>query len=217
MLVRTRLRANTTEARLHDEVGALRAENDRLNAMLRSEPQVLVSWAAADNEPDIIGDTAVVTSAAAKQRVLAFGSWLEPDKAQAMERATDALRANGESFTMQLMTLAGHAIEADGRVIGGRAVLRLRDVTGIKRDLAELNARHEKFAGEMESLRALLDALPSPVWARDLAGALVFANPAFARAVEAKDAGRRRRARPRNARPHAARRSEPQPRRRKDL
>ena len=39
----------------------------------------------------------------------------------------------------------------------------------------------------MESLRALIDALPSPVWARDLAGALVFANPAFARAVEAKD------------------------------
>ena len=128
-----------------------------------------------------------MTNAAAPQRVLAFGTWLEPDKAQAMERAVDALRANGEGFTMQLMTLAGHAIEADGRVIGGRAVLRLRDVSGIKRELAELNARHEKFAGEMESLRALLDALPSPVWARDLAGALVFANPAFARAVEAKD------------------------------
>ena len=187
MLVRARVRAAANEAALRDEVGALRAENDRLNAMLRSEPQVLVSWAAADNEPDIIGDTVVVANAAAKQRVLAFGSWLEPDKAQAMERATDALRTNGESFTMPLMTLAGHAIEADGRVIGGRAVLRLRDVTGIKRDLAELNARHEKFAGEMESLRALLDALPSPVWARDLAGSLVFANPAFARAVDAKD------------------------------
>ena len=188
MLVRTRMRGATTEMALREKLGTLRAESDRFNAMLRSEPQVLVSWAAADNEPDIIGDTALITSAAAKQRVLAFGSWLEPDKAQAMERATDALRVNGESFTMPLMTLAGHAIEAGGRVIGGRAVLRLRDVTGIKRELAELNARYEKFAGEMELLRALLDALPSPVWARDLAGALVFANPAFARAVDAKDA-----------------------------
>jgi signal transduction histidine kinase len=186
-LVRTRLRAAATETALREEVGTLRAESDRFNAMLRSEPQVLVSWAAADNEPDIIGDTALITSAAAKQRVLAFGSWLEADKAQAMERATDALRFNGEDFTMQLMTLAGHAIEADGRVIGGRAVLRLRDVTGIKRELAEISIRHEKFAGEMETLRALLDALPSPVWARDLAGALVFVNPAFARAVDAKD------------------------------
>ncbi len=39
----------------------------------------------------------------------------------------------------------------------------------------------------MESLRTLIDALPSPVWARDIAGALTFVNPAYARAVEAKD------------------------------
>ena len=135
-----------------------------------------------------------------------------------MERAVDALRADGESFTMQLMTLAGHAIEADGRAIGGRAVLRLRDVSGIKRELAELNARHEKFAGEMESLRALIDALPSPVWARDLAGALVFVNPAY----RARGRGQGRRP-TRIARGvelldrTAARRGEPQPRRRQGL
>jgi signal transduction histidine kinase len=188
LLVRTRLRATNSEAALRDQIGTLRIESDRFNAMLRSEPQVLVSWAAADNEPDIVGDTKIITNAPSPQRVLAFGSWLEPDKAQAMERAVDALRANGESFSTQFVTLSGHAIEADGRVIGGRAVLRLRDVTGVKRELAELAVRYEKMSGEIESLRALLDALPSPVWARDLAGALVFANPAFARAVEAKDA-----------------------------
>ena len=104
-----------------------------------------MSWAAADNEPDILGDTTLVTTASPPQRVLAFGSWLEPDKAQAMERAVDALRADGEGFSMQLMTLAGRAIEAEGRAIGGRAVLRLRDASGLKRELAELNARHEKL------------------------------------------------------------------------
>ena len=104
-----------------------------------------------------------------------------------MEHAVDALRADGEGFSMQLMTLAGHAIEADGRAIGGRAVLRLRDVSGLKRELAELNARHEKLVSDMESLRTLIDALPSPVWARDIAGALMFVNAAYARAVEAKD------------------------------
>ena len=152
-----------------------------------SDPQVLVSWAAADNEPDILGDTTLITTASVPQRVLSFGSWLEPEKAQAMERATDALRANGESFSMQLMTLNGRAIEADGRAIGGRAVLRLRDVSGFKRELAELNVRHEKLLSEVESLRTLIDALPSPVWARDIAGALTFVNTAYARAVEARD------------------------------
>ena len=37
-------------------------------------------------------------------------------------------------------------------------------------------------------MRALIEALPSPVWTRDDAGKLVFVNPAYAHAVEAKDA-----------------------------
>jgi signal transduction histidine kinase len=187
MLVRARMRAAAAEADLRDEIAALKAERDRVFALLLSEPQILVSWAASGGEPDILGDTTLVTAAAFPQRVLAFGSWLEPDKAQAMEHAVDALRAQGEAFTLALMSLSGRAIEAEGRAIGGRAVLRLRDVSGFKRELAELNARHEKFAGSMEALRTLIDALAAPVWARDIAGALVYANSAYARVVEAKD------------------------------
>lgn len=187
MLVRTKARAVRADIALRDEIVALTADRDRCNALLLSEPQVLVSWAAAGHEPEILGDTSVVTNATIPQRVLAFGSWLEPDKAQAMERAVDALRAEGEAFAMPLVTTAGRAIEADGRAIGGRAVLRLRDAGGLKRELAELNVRHERLLAETDSLRALIDAMPQPVWARDIAGALTFVNPAYARAVEAKD------------------------------
>jgi len=187
MLVRTRLRAASAEASLRDRIVALKAERDRFNALLRLEPQVVVSWAAADDEPDILGDTTLATAASAPQRVLAFGTWLEPDKAQAMQHAVDALRASGESFSMPLMTRSGRAIEAEGRAIGGRAVLRLRDVSGLKRELAELNARHEKLSSDMDSLRSLIDALPSPIWSRDIAGSLTFVNAAYAHAVEAKD------------------------------
>jgi len=189
MLVRMRLRASAAEAASRDEITALKTERDRFNALLISEPQILISWAAADNEPEILGDTTLVTSASMPQRALAFGTWLEADKAQAMEHAVDALRADGEGFSMQLMTLAGRAVEADGRAIGGRAVLRLRDASGLKRELAEINARHEKLVSDTESLRMLIDALPSPVWARDVSGALTFVNPAYARAVDAKDPG----------------------------
>ena len=187
LLVRARMNAAAAESAFRDQIVTLKGEADRRDALLLSEPQILVSWAAAENEPHIMGDTSLVTSSSVPQRVLAFGSWLEPEKAQAMERSTDALRTRGESYSIQLMTLSGRAIEADGRAIGGRAVLRLRDVSGLKRELAELNARHDKLVGDMESLRTLIDALPSPVWARDIAGALVFANAAYARAVEAKD------------------------------
>src|SRR6266508_2098239 len=188
LLVRTRRRLGETEAAARDESIAARAAIDRAYALLLSEPQVLVAWAAASDEPEIIGDPSLVASADEPHRVLAFGTWLEPDTARDMERSVDALRARGISFAMTVTTLADHIIEAEGQVIGGRAILRLRDVSGIKYELAELSARHQKHVDDIAALAALIEALPSPVWTRDDAGKLVFANSAYARAVEAKDA-----------------------------
>ena len=118
MLVRTRVRNAAAQAAYRDEIIRLKGAGDRLSALLFSERQILVSWAAASDAPVIMGDTSLVTDAAMPQRVLAFGSWLDPDKAQAMERAVDELRAEGTSFSMQVMTLADQAIEAEGRAGG---------------------------------------------------------------------------------------------------
>ena len=187
LLVRTRARAARTEASWHEETAALRVERDRANALLLSEPQLVIDWPAASDEPSIEGDPSIV-GVAAPHRVLAFGSWLEPGKARAMEQAVEGLRALGEPFAMSAVTLAGRPIEAQGRAIAGRAVLRLKDATGIKRELVELGARHAALLSEIASLRTLIERLPSPVWARDSAGHLAFVNAAYARAVEARDA-----------------------------
>ncbi len=79
-------------------------------------------------------------------------------------------------------------IEAQGRAIGGRAVLRLKDASGIKRELVDLVGRYERQSTELAALRALAEKLPSPVWTRDAAGHLTFVNAAYTRAVEAKNA-----------------------------
>jgi signal transduction histidine kinase len=89
---------------------------------------------------------------------------------------------------MAFTTLAGRPIEAQGRAIAGRAVLRLKDASGIKRELLALAGRHEKLLNEVASLRALIEQLPSPVWTREATGRLTFVNAAYARAVEAQDA-----------------------------
>src|SRR5215470_6238640 len=64
MLVRTRARAATAEASARGEIIALRAEADRLNTLLLAEPQVVVAWAAADDEPDIRGDATFLAAPA---------------------------------------------------------------------------------------------------------------------------------------------------------
>ncbi len=188
LLVRTRQRLGEAEAAARDESIAARASVDRAYALLLSEAQVLIAWAAASDDPEIIGDPSLITGPDTPQRVLAFGTWLEPDKARDMERSVDALRARGISFATTVTTLSNRIVEAEGQIIGGRAILRLREVSGIKYELAELSTRHQKHVDDTAALGALIEALPSPVWTRDDAGKLVFVNSAYARAVEAKDA-----------------------------
>ncbi len=100
-----------------------------------------------------------------------------------------ALRAEGQGFSKTVTTRQGRQIEATGRAVGGRAVLRLRDLSPIKRELTEATAQKQKLQRELETVGSLIEALPSPVWARDKSGRLVFVNKAYARAVEATDAG----------------------------
>src|SRR5437763_8145150 len=186
-LVCTRRRLAASEAAAHDEIIALKAEVDRANALLRSEPQGLIAWAAVADEPEVIGNPAPITGADAADDLLAFGTWLEPDKAQAMQASLAALRAHGTGFATSLTTLAGQLVEAEGQVFGGRAILRLRQVGGIKRELAELQSRYRKQVDDSDAMRTLVAALPSPIWVRDETGKLVFANAAYARAVDAKN------------------------------
>ena len=60
LLMRTRVRASDVEARLLLENQALQAESDRFRALLFAEPQILISWHAGDDRPDISGDLSLL-------------------------------------------------------------------------------------------------------------------------------------------------------------
>jgi len=183
-----RTRKSAAKAAAVDKAATLHTEIERLKTLLLSEPQVLVGWPAGSDQAEIFGDTSLVLPGAVPERVLAFGSWLEPTAAQRMERAVDILRNEGRGFVMTLTTTSGRPLEANGRALAGRAVLRLRDISGVEFELMDLAARHDRLMGEVETLKALLNSLPAPVWARDHEGRLIFVNEAYARAVNAEDA-----------------------------
>src|SRR5437660_9759662 len=189
LLMRTRIRASRVELNLRSDIADLQVQADRLRALLFAEPQILIAWAAGDNRPQISGDTSLLISQDAlsnsPQRILAFGTWLPPEPALQMDHAVDALREAGEGFLLNLTTSNGRAVEAMGRAIGGQAIVRIRELSGLRLELAETNVRHKALLEETEMLRGFAAAAPWPIWAKRAKGGLSYVNAAYARATEA--------------------------------
>ena len=61
--------------------------------------------------------------------MLAYGAWLAPADAGRLDGAVGPLRERGEAFRMTLATAAGGFVEAEGRTVAGRALLRLQEVS----------------------------------------------------------------------------------------
>src|ERR1700726_2516936 len=189
LLMRTRVRAARNEARLRSDIQGLQGEADQFRALLFAEPQILISWAAGDNRPQISGDTSLLLPQDSQhhqpQRILAFGTWLPPEPALQMDHAVDALREAGEGFLLNLTTSNGRIIEAMGRAIGGQAIVRIRELGGVRRELAESNLRYKTLLEETGLLRDFAAAVPWPIWAKGPQGDLRYANSAYANATEA--------------------------------
>jgi signal transduction histidine kinase len=84
--------------------------------------------------------------------------------------------------------LGGRHLEIEGRAVSGRAVMRIRDVSGDRLDATRLRDSQARTLFELDALRTLLDAIGSPSWLRDGQGRLRWVNAAYAAAVETSDA-----------------------------
>ncbi|MBY0381809.1 MAG: PAS-domain containing protein [Xanthobacteraceae bacterium] len=192
LLMRTRINAAAVEGKLRTDNQSLQNEADRLRALLFTEPQVLISWDAGDDHPDISGDVALLipngSPSSAHQRILAFGTWLGPEHALQMDHAVEALRERGEGFLLSMATLNGHMVEAMGRAVGGQAIIRIRELSGVRRELAEVTDQYHRIVDETDALRAFAANTPLPLWSRRANGSLRFVNAAYAQAAEARDA-----------------------------
>ncbi len=155
-------------------------------AIIRAEPQVLIFWEQGE-AVRIVSHTLTGIRGLPEQHaeILRFGQWLAADSADALKTSLDKLFANGRSFSLIMKTNAGDRLEAEGRAAGGRAVLRFKDVSTYKAEIARIDEHHTALARDIRSSRALLETLPMPVWLRDHAGRLIWVNTAYVKAVEA--------------------------------
>jgi signal transduction histidine kinase len=184
MLVRYRSRALVNERTASGQISSLRARLDRAELLASTEAQIIIIYEGRDSEPEITGSLPQAQLPPGK-RILGFGSWMKPQDAAALEHAVEILRTKGEGFRLEGVTRFGDHVMIDGRVLGGQALLRIRDVTGDARARAELQEAYDNLLTDMERTRALFNRLPHPSWVRDGDGKPIWVNDAYAAAVEA--------------------------------
>ncbi|MGO9134050.1 MAG: ATP-binding protein [Methylovirgula sp.] len=186
--LRERHQWSKNEAAFSLELNNLRAKIDRADVFLAAEPQIIVAWGGPGGDADIEGDLSLVTDVPISRRVLGFGSWLAPDRAQKLDDCVERLRQKGESFRFALESLGGRRLEIEGRAVSGRAVMRIRDVSGDRLEAVRLRERLVSTISELDSVRGMLNAIDAPVWLRNHEDKLTWVNAAYVRAVEAADA-----------------------------
>lgn len=183
--IRERRRWTDGEQAQANEIAKLRTLVDRAEILLGAERQIVASWQGPGADATVEGDASVAAEGASVKRALAFGSWLAPADAGRLDTALGRLRDRGEAFRLTLLRSAGGFVEAEGSTLGGRALLRLRDVT---QDRSTMLAAREETAlarADLATFRSLLDAIDAPVWLRRPDGGLAWANRAYCTAVEA--------------------------------
>jgi signal transduction histidine kinase len=169
-----------------EEIGELQAKLQRADIFMEGERHVVVVWGNASGEPEIEGDISLIVGAGAPRRILGFSQWLASQDAKKLETAVEKLKVRGEGFTLSLDGNAGKRLEIDGRAVAGRAVMRIREVSGDRLERLKAEENYGRLAGEMAALHSVLDALPQPIWLRYPDGRLAWVNRSYAEAVDCR-------------------------------
>jgi signal transduction histidine kinase len=140
-----------------------RAAVGERDALLSSAKEALIVWGRDGSGPYSYGGAEA-----------AIDSCLAGADAIDLSRALDGLSERAESFSLSARDRNGHKIHFRGRAVGGMAAVWLEP--------------EQKVRTESLDFRSMLDALPVPVWLRDRALSLVWANRAFVEASGAASA-----------------------------
>ncbi len=159
-------------------------------ALIKAEPQVLMHWEPGKGLSGGLqyADRRAGPARQSQWSCMRFGFWLDRSRPRPSRRRSTCCSRKARSFNIILKTSAGGHVEADGRAAGGRAVLRLRDVAGYKRDLTAILDQHTRLARDVRSSRALsecacLTRFGCAIRTDDLS----WVNAAYVKAVDAEN------------------------------
>ncbi len=167
-------------------IDALSNVEDNFRAFVSLEPQAFVVWTNGNPRLAIQSLPSAMGVPFKLAQILRFGAWLHPDDAGKMAESLVRLQTYGEAFTSNASTTEGHVIEICGAVSGADVVLRFRPFSSVNKELVRLIGENKRLKQLVQERDSLLDALPMPVWLRDVKGALTWVNTAYVNAVNAQ-------------------------------
>lgn len=182
-------RLNHLRTRDSARIAMLEGELNEAEAIINAEPSLLFIWRGDSDAPDrIAGDLrGTVRLGVGADRHADLGAWLDDESAMAVGEALAGLRKSGSAFNIALKTHGGELVEADGRAAGGIATMRIRPLSGERRDTKELMFDARRLSKQVEQLSAVLDQAPFPIFLRDADGKLIWVNQNYLAAVEHAD------------------------------
>ncbi|HWA30518.1 MAG TPA: PAS domain-containing protein, partial [Rhizomicrobium sp.] len=140
-----------------------RASASARDALLSASRESLIVWGRDGSAAHSYGGAEAL-----------LDSCLEGADATELSTAIDALSDQGVAFQMTAHDKHGKPVKLRGRAVGAMAALWLE-------------IEEEKVQDATPDFRAVLDALPIPVWLRDKTLTLIWGNRAFAAAAGATD------------------------------
>ena len=182
-------RMTTTRTGTESRIAELEAELNEAQAIIHAEPSVLFIWRTDKDRPDTItGDLRGTVQLSVDPEDLSdFSNWLDEESVSAVNNGLGVLRSAGTPFNIALKTKDGELVEADGRVAGGAATMRIRPLSGERRDTKELMFDARRLGKQVERLSAMLDKAPFPIFLRHEKNGLIWVNQAYLHAVEQTD------------------------------
>lgn len=187
-MIRERARIAAENVDLRARVADLNAAVQRSDALLNLRDQRVVVWAREQQKPELLGS--LPSEAAApddRAAFLAFGRWLMPRSAAALDHAVSELRERGTAFDLVVEARGGAPLEVQGRKSPFHAILRFVSLSQMQRSHARLRLDNQRLAADHETMLGLIDALDMPFWIRSADGRLQWVNRAYTEAVDASD------------------------------
>jgi signal transduction histidine kinase len=185
-LIRERGRISRQNADLRAVIADLNASLQRSEGLLNLRDQRIVVWPDKEAKPELLGALPPESGAPEERSdFLAFGRWLSPRSAGALDNATAGLRGHGRAFDLIVETHRGAPLEVQGRKNAAHAFLRFVSLSEAQRNQARLTLENQRISTDFDNIMGLMDGIDMPFWMRAADGRLRWVNRAFVRAVEA--------------------------------